>query len=49
MYLRFCLALLIVPLLALWLWYRKHAAERLRPAHAQVVALLTLLWGVECG
>ncbi|MHA1518372.1 MAG: hypothetical protein ACTSYK_07175 [Alphaproteobacteria bacterium] len=44
LYLGFCLALLIVPLLALWLWYRKRTAQNaLDRFMLRRVALLDLL------
>ena len=45
LYLGLCLALVVVPLVALWLWYRKRSAENTVDRRMAVrVALLTLLW-----
>lgn len=47
LYLGVCLALVVVPLVALWLWYRKRLAENTVDRDMAVrVALLTLLWMV---
>jgi hypothetical protein len=47
LYLGVCLALVVVPLLALWLWYRKRLAESTVDRDMAVrIALLTLLWMV---
>ena len=44
-YLAFSLALVLVPMVVLWLWYRKHMAENTVDRAMLVrVALLTLLW-----
>jgi len=46
-YLGFSLALLVVPMAALWLWYRKRAKEgTVDRAMAVRVSLLTLVWMV---
>lgn len=46
-YLGFCLVLVLVPMVALWLWYRKRFRENtVDRAMALRVALLTLLWMV---
>jgi len=44
-YLAFCLGLVLIPMAALWLWYRKALAENAidRPMLARV-AILTLVW-----
>jgi hypothetical protein len=45
LYLGFCLALLILPMVALWLWYRKRAKEgTVDKSMVLQVGILTLAW-----
>jgi hypothetical protein len=45
LYLGFCLALVVLPMIALWLWYRKRAKEgTIDHSMVMQVAILTLAW-----
>lgn len=45
LYLGFCLALVVLPMIALWLWYRKRAKEgTINQSMVIQVAVLTLAW-----
>lgn len=45
LYLGFCLALVVLPMIALWLWYRKRAKEgTIGKSMVLQVGLLTLAW-----
>lgn len=45
LYLGFCLTLIVLPMVALWLWYRRKSQENtVDQAMLPKVAVLTLLW-----